>query len=69
MNQHTEVLNHLKKNIGITSKDAFILYGVTRLSAIIFDLRKEHEIEDKREKGLNRFGHHVSWKIYYMGDK
>ena len=34
------VFQHLKDNEGITSKEAFELYGATRLSAIIFNLRK-----------------------------
>ncbi len=34
------ILEHLKKHGKITSMEAFELYGVTRLSAIIFDFRK-----------------------------
>jgi hypothetical protein len=40
------VLEHLEKHKTITSLEAIELYGATRLSAIIFNLRKEgYEIE------------------------
>ena len=50
------VLEYLKthKN-GITSMQAFEKFGVTRLSAIIFILRKEYEIVGERCVGKNRF--------------
>lgn len=34
------VLNHLREHKTITSLEAFELYHITRLSAVIFDLRK-----------------------------
>ena len=34
-----DVLRHMEENVGITSMEAFELYGATRLSAIIFNLR------------------------------
>lgn len=39
--KHAQVLNHLKEHGSITSWDAIRDYGATRLSAIIFNLRKE----------------------------
>lgn len=39
-NKTEKVLNHLKENGAITSLEAIELYGVTRLAAIIFTLRK-----------------------------
>lgn len=41
VSQKTKVLNHLQNHRCITSMEAFAKYGVTRLSAIIFNLRKE----------------------------
>ena len=40
MNKTQAVLEHLKNHVGITSMEAIDLYGATRLSAIIFNLRK-----------------------------
>lgn len=37
---HGRVYEHLKKQGHITSKEAFELFGATRLSAIIYNLRK-----------------------------
>lgn len=58
-NQTTEVLNYLMKHKkGITSIDAFEKFGVTRLSAIIYNLRHNHgfDIGVENEKCKNRYG-------------
>lgn len=41
VSQKAKVLNHLQNHRCITSMEAFSKYGATRLSAIIFDLKKE----------------------------
>lgn len=38
--QQQQVLKHLQENGSITSWDAIMKYGATRLSGIIFNLRK-----------------------------
>lgn len=40
INKTEKVLNHLREYGSITSLEAIELYGATRLSAIIFTLRK-----------------------------
>lgn len=50
------VLRHLKEYKSITSFEAFTEYGATRLSAIIFELRKTHIIADEWIERTNRFG-------------
>lgn len=41
-NKHADlILNHIKTHGSITSKEAFELFGCTRLSARIFDLREK----------------------------
>ncbi len=45
-NKTKEVLKHLKKKGSITSWDAIKLYGATRLSAIIFNLRERGYVID-----------------------
>ena len=37
--QHEKVIAHIKRYGKITSMDAFRKYSITRLSAVIFDLR------------------------------
>lgn len=41
-NKTALVLNHLQKKKTITSWEAIELFGATRLSAIIYNLRKKH---------------------------
>lgn len=51
------ILNHLKENKGITSLEAIQLYGITRLSARIHDLRDMGvKIISKPKKVLMRTG-------------
>lgn len=40
------ILNYMKENNGITSKEAFEEFGVTRLAACIFDLRQKGYLID-----------------------
>lgn len=58
------VLRHLKEYKSITSFEAFTEYGVTRLSAIIFELRKTNIITDEWIERTNRFGENVRFKKY-----
>ena len=51
------IMLHLKRRT-ITSQQAIDLYGATRLSAIIFNLReKGYNIVTHDVKAKNRFGH------------
>ena len=61
------VLEHLLNHKTISSKEAFELYGATRLSAIIFNLRQEgYYIENIPREGLNRFGEKVRYVDYEL---
>lgn len=40
------ILNYMKEHNGITSKEAFEHFGVTRLAACIFDLRQKGYLID-----------------------
>ena len=57
--QRSEVLRYLENNKkGITSMEEFAMFGATRLSAIVFDLRKDgHKIVSEDKKVKDRFGH------------
>lgn len=68
-NKHKEVLRHLMEQGSITTYEAFQLYGATRLSAIIFDLRKRgHNIVTKETVGQDRYGHVSRFATYVLED-
>lgn len=66
--QRTEVLKYLKTHKrGITSLQAIELFGATRLSDIIFKLRKDgYEIETESITKKNRYGHAVTFARYTL---
>ncbi len=54
--QKDEVLKYLQCQDGITSAIAFNLFGITRLAAVVFDLRKQgHDIRMEMKKGKNSY--------------
>lgn len=66
-NKATEVLKHLKVNGTITSMEAFELYGATRLSAIIFNLRKKgYNIVTEENVCVDRYGHSCHFAKYHL---
>lgn len=67
MSQKSEVLNHLLKNKYITSYQAFELFGATRLSAIIYDLRHDgYKIGGVWETCTNRYGDETRFLRYFL---
>lgn len=61
------VLNHLLLTGSITSMEAFEMYGATRLSAIIFNLRHSgYDIISEKESTINRFDRKVHYVKYRM---
>lgn len=61
------VLRHMQKHKTITSMQAFDLYGCTRLSAKIYNLREAaYKIGMRWESGVNRFGNPCRWGVYYL---
>ena len=66
-NQTAEVKRHLMAEGSLTSMQAFLEYGITRLSAIIYNLRKEgHNIESIPIDKQNRYGRHVRFAKYIL---
>jgi hypothetical protein len=62
-----KVLNHLQMYGSITSWEAIQLYGVTRLSAIIFNLRKKgYDIESIRYEFTDRYGDKGTYAKYQL---
>lgn len=63
------VLQHLLNNDGITSWQAIELYGATRLSAIIFCLKKDKwNIQDVWLEEYDRYGNKTRFKKYFLGN-
>ena len=65
MTQKQVVLDHLLSGKELSSIQAINLYGITRLGAIILNLKKEgYIINSRREKVKNRYGT-VSMVVVY----
>lgn len=67
MTKTQAVLNWLETGASISSMEAFREFGATRLSAIIFELRRKgHDIETIRAEGRDRYGHTVRFARYRL---
>lgn len=69
MNQDELIKKHLKEHGSITSMEAFELYGCTRLSARIWNLRHKHKglkIVGESTKSKNRYGKNVHFTTYWL---
>ena len=69
MTKTQAVLDWLKTYASISSMEAINNFGATRLSAIIFNLRKRgHNIETVMVDGRDRFGNTIRYARYYLRD-
>mgnify|MGYP002524028710 CR=1 FL=1 len=64
MNKHQLVKRHLQEFGSITSWEAIDLYGATRLSAIIFNLRKTMDIDTMMIEATDRYGNTCPYAKY-----
>lgn len=70
MNQTTIILDWLKRGHRITSFQAFSMFGVTRLSAKIFEIKKAgYNIQWNIIEKTNQFGNKVRYKEYFLVEK
>lgn len=61
------VFDYMKSHRGITSMEAFTLFGATRLSGIIFNLRSYgYKIKSFPRTGKNRYGDSVHFVEYRL---
>lgn len=68
-NKTNEVLKHLQTHGSITSMEAINLFGATRLSAIIFNLRKKgYNITSVDKTTKDRYGHTVPYAEYRLNN-
>jgi hypothetical protein len=67
MSQYEIVLKHLKKGKEITQLEATKKYGILRLGAIIFNMRRDgHIITTRMERNPNRYGHVSNYAVYKL---
>ena len=68
--QTEDILKYMKDNGSISSMEAFKEFGTTRLSAIIFALRKRgYEIDTEIWECKNRYGKTVDFAKYILIDE
>lgn len=66
--QKQMVLDYMREFGSITPVDAFRDLGITRLAAVVCNLRREgHDIYSEREHALNRYGRKVRYARYSFG--
>ena len=66
--QQERVLEYIKGGNTITSLDAFHQLGITRLAAVIFDLKKDgYFIGSRRVSVKNRFNEKCNVSEYFYG--
>lgn len=69
MTQKEMVLEHLRSHGSITSMDAIMKYGITRLSDVILRLRREgYNIETINETSKNRYGKDTTYGRYQLSE-
>ncbi len=68
MTQKQRLIKHLYAHGKITSLQAINLYGITRLSARIWELRHNEgmEITNRHVSGKNRYGEKINWDEYIL---
>lgn len=67
MTQEQRILAHLRERKGLTQLEATHLYGITRLSGRIFDLRaKGYTIVTDRVTSKNRYGEETTYGAYTL---
>ena len=71
MNKTKKVMLHLQEFKHINSWEAIQLYGATRLSAIIFNLRYRYnmKIVNQKRQFIDRYGDKAYFVDYILEDK
>lgn len=70
MSQYQQVLEHLEKGYSISQLEATQKYGILRLGAIIFNLRKAgYSISTEIVRNKNKNGHTTNYAVYRLEQK
>lgn len=68
-NQCHLVMAHLKANGFITDREAYDVYGIRRLAAVIWTLKHTgNNIVSEMKTGVNRFGKTVRFAEYRLAE-
>ena len=63
------VLNYMKEFGSITTYNAFIDLGCTRLSEYIRQIRIDYDVKDEWIHTTNRYGEKVQYKRYWIEEE
>lgn len=70
LSQREDIIRHLMTEGSITAWEAIKEYGSTRLSAIVYELRKQGwNIESEMVTAKNRYGNPVTFARYHFKSK
>lgn len=65
--QYDDILHHLKTHKGITTYEAINKYGAIRLSAVIFQIRKNgYKVINVYHSGVDCRGNKMRWVEYRL---
>lgn len=60
------IISYMKEFGSITTYNAFIDLGCSRLSEYIRQIRKEYDVADEWVSTVNRYGEKVQYKRYWL---
>ena len=63
------ILNYMREFGSITTYNAFIDLGCSRLSEYIRQIRLEYKVNDEWVQTINRYGEKVQYKRYWLEEK
>ena len=63
------IIDYMKRFGAITTRDAFVDLGCTRLSEYIRQIRQEYDVKDEWMQVQNRFGEKTEIKKFWLGEK
>ena len=67
LTQYDVVLEHLKEGKELSQLEATEKYGILRLGAIVFNLRRDgYDISTRMEHSPNRYGHISNYAVYKL---
>lgn len=71
LTQKDRVLRHLRDFGSITSWESFTEYSITRLSAIIYNLKHidGYDFDEEWQTRINRYGEKTSFKKYILKER
>lgn len=70
MTQRSLILSYMKEHGSITTYEAFMELGITKLTTRISELRRGgFLIRERSESGVNRYGKPVTYNRYWLEEK